>query len=823
MKAVRNAHKKHQKKRARARRLESLRTTLVSASKAVVSSSSTAGAVRVLRVRDAHVDGDASMWDALGVLDPERGGRLHARRAQRKRWQVESVARILRDIVQPGDRCVDFGAGSGNFGLPLASMFPMATWTFVEMNAVACELMRARARSAGLTNTTVIEGRIEDYVAAMIAEGAGGAHAFEVGVAMHACGAATDFAQLACMQCGAAFVLCPCCVGKLQLASRRSGNGGTNSAAAGDSTEPPAAKVARSSSRSSSSSNDAEAHLPTLRLLHPRSRWLRALIGADEFSTLASIADHNALAQAASSSTVVVTDGAKRIDVHRRCKVLLELDRARCAEEGGYATFLSRLEPPVASKKRDIIVGIPTRECSSASAASDERWRAARATFSAGASDGAGAGARCWSCTEVNVGAALERSAAIEEAAPTVAQASTAGDRHTPAAVAAAESSASASASASALPLPVVDVGGRPAELDHVQVRSRCTFVIERKERRCRNFVTEATSEDGTASAFCSDHMPRALAKSRAFSQNEKAVRLAREAAVEGGTGGPSEDAAAALGGTAIPKRVSSSQKRMANPFAVQHQRAVEPLEPSGDGAPFDDPSRPLHIDIGCAKGRFIAALARDGARRAAAGSNGARAWNYLGLEIRPALAVAANEQHCWTGTPPHAADGESMRGVLHYVACNVDVALSAPGLKRCSGNDGPPSSDAPSGHLLSRMPSGVLQRVSLQFPTPWRKRKHRRRRILQKRLVAAVAALMPQHAEFYVSSDIVDVALDMCALIEESGKFVAHPTAARGAVAISGRCWLARCPFPVLSEREYCCEETGVRVYRETYVRNAL
>ena len=391
----RNEHKKHQKKRARARRLESLRTTLVSASSAVVSTSSTAATVRVLRVRET--DGDASAWDALGVLDPERGGRLNAPRAQRKRWQVESVARILRDIVRPGDRCVDFGAGSGNFGLPLAAMFPTAMWTFVEMNAVACELMRSRAHSAGLTNVTIFEGRIEGYVAAMIAEGAGGAHTFEVGVAMHACGAATDFAQLACMQCGAAFVLCPCCVGKLQLASRRGSSGGLDGVAAGESTAPPAAKVARRSD------DNAEAHLPTL--LHPRSRWLRALVGAVEFSTLASIADHNALAHAASPSTVVVTDGAKRVDVHRRCKVLLELDRARCAEEGGYATFLSRLEPPTASKKRDIIVGIPQRERAGATGASDARWRKTRAAFSAASVDPS-AGARCWSCTELSVGEA---------------------------------------------------------------------------------------------------------------------------------------------------------------------------------------------------------------------------------------------------------------------------------------------------------------------------------------------------------------------------------------------------------------------------------
>lgn len=764
----RRDHKRRQKKRARARKLEGLHSTLLTASTTATSLAGSSATVSLLRVAASSGESSSSeaesamsvaaaaKWSALGVLDPERGGRLGSRRAQRKRWQVESLARILRSIVQPGDRIVDFGAGSGNFGLPLAAMFPAATWTMVEMNAVACELMRSRARAAGLSNVTVFEGRIERYVEVLLKEGKGGVHAFDVGVAMHACGAATDYAQLACMESSAAFVLCPCCVGKLQLVGER-----------------PAAKP-----KLAAAAAPTAAAPPTL--LQPRSRWLRTLLSGEDFRTLASVADHNALASAASVETTV-GDGKRRVDVHRRCKVLLELDRSRCAEEAGYATFLSRLEPPEASRKRDVIVALPPVD-----GARGARWRVARESFRSRA---AAAANMCWQCSDVGVEEALRLTAEIEEKPRSAGV------------------SASSSASHSATAAAAVDVGGRPAVLDHVQVRLQCAFVIKRKERRCRNFVTECTTADGP-STFCFDHMPETLAKSRAASIKERTERETSAAARAAGVAG------AGAGTVVVPGRISSSQKRMANPFAVQHQRAVPPIVANGDGAPFADSSRPLHIDIGCAKGRFVAALARHAAARLGGDTEtSGTEWNYLGLEIRPALAAAAVEQHCFDECDGVESGGSrreepSMRGRLHYVGCNVDVALSDAGL---SAESTP--------HLLSAFPEGVLRMVTLQFPTPWRKVKHQRRRILQPRLVDALATLMPDGAQLYISSDIIDVAVDMCAVVELSSAFVPHPTAVRGA-ACEGREWLARCPFPVLSERERCCEETGVRVYRETFVR---
>lgn len=40
---------------------------------------------------------------------------------------------------------------------------------------------------------------------------------FDIGVAVHACGMATDYAQLQCISRGAPYLLVPCCVGKINI------------------------------------------------------------------------------------------------------------------------------------------------------------------------------------------------------------------------------------------------------------------------------------------------------------------------------------------------------------------------------------------------------------------------------------------------------------------------------------------------------------------------------------------------------------------------------------------------------------------------------
>ena len=66
------------------------------------------------------------------------------------------------------------------------------------------------------------------------------------------------------------------------------------------------------------------------------------------------------------------------------------------------------------------------------------------------------------------------------------------------------------------------------------------------------------------------------------------------------------------------------------NPLSPYYTAEPEPIDIS---RVFADPSKPLHLDIGCARGRFIlrmAAVIPD--------------WNFLGVEIREPLVTEANE-----------------------------------------------------------------------------------------------------------------------------------------------------------------------------------
>lgn len=83
---------------------------------------------------------------------------------------------------------VDFGCGSGNLLLPLAALLRHCRFTGVDMKPAALKLLQQRAAAAGLTNVSVFEGMIEQYQ-----------EAFDVALALHACGNATDHVLQVCV------------------------------------------------------------------------------------------------------------------------------------------------------------------------------------------------------------------------------------------------------------------------------------------------------------------------------------------------------------------------------------------------------------------------------------------------------------------------------------------------------------------------------------------------------------------------------------------------------------------------------------------------
>jgi tRNA (guanine-N7-)-methyltransferase len=194
------------------------------------------------------------------------------------------------------------------------------------------------------------------------------------------------------------------------------------------------------------------------------------------------------------------------------------------------------------------------------------------------------------------------------------------------------------------------------------------------------------------------------------------------------------------------------------------------PLELPSVEALFNAPEQPLHLDIGCARGRFLLELAQQ--------QSGV---NHLGVEIRRALVQAAE------------TDRQAMAlQNLHYLFCNANVSLET---------------------WLTQLPSGLLDLVSIQFPDPWFKKKHHKRRVLQPALLLALVSALAPGKRLFIQSDVLEVIEPMVTLIEASGCFQ----------RLDGdqRPWRRGNPLPVATEREQYVLSQDLPVYRVLYLRN--
>lgn len=201
----------------------------------------------------------------------------------------------------------------------------------------------------------------------------------------------------------------------------------------------------------------------------------------------------------------------------------------------------------------------------------------------------------------------------------------------------------------------------------------------------------------------------------------------------------------------------------------------------------FTNPQLPLHLDIGCGKGDFVREMAGQ-----------ISDWNFLGLEIRAPLVERALIRRDRTssaaipaGTPagtPAVTLAEVQQN-LHFVFCNANNSLKP---------------------LLADWPGDCpLQRVSIQFPDPWFKKRHQKRRVVQPELVAVLAGLMPPGAWVWLQSDIEELCVAMCDRFDENSAFTrTDPN------------WLAASPFPAQTDREAVSAAKGLPVYRAKYVR---
>ncbi len=194
------------------------------------------------------------------------------------------------------------------------------------------------------------------------------------------------------------------------------------------------------------------------------------------------------------------------------------------------------------------------------------------------------------------------------------------------------------------------------------------------------------------------------------------------------------------------------------NPLSPYYRQEPKPVDPA---SVFADATLPLHLDIGCARGRFILRMAE-----------AEPGWNFLGVEIREPLVTEANEIATEVGLKN-----------LYYEFCNAMIWLD---------------------RLLADIPAGVLQTVTIQFPDPWFKKKHAKRRMVNAELVEAVCAKLAGGGRIFVQTDIESLAKEMFALFRGESGF--------NEIAVKEN------PFPVKTEREKSVEDKGLPVYRILY-----
>jgi tRNA (guanine-N7-)-methyltransferase len=203
------------------------------------------------------------------------------------------------------------------------------------------------------------------------------------------------------------------------------------------------------------------------------------------------------------------------------------------------------------------------------------------------------------------------------------------------------------------------------------------------------------------------------------------------------------------------------------NPLSRFHQ-LPRPLPAPAEC--FAQPALPLHLDIGSARGRFLLELA---ALEPEA--------NHLGVEIRRPLVEAAEAERQELGLTN-----------LRFLFCNANVSLEG---------------------WLGQLPRGLLRRVSIQFPDPWFKTKHHKRRVLQPSLLRAIALAQEEGDWLFLQSDVAAVIEPMVAHCEASGCFRRPPGDALP--------WRSDNPLPVPTERERYALAHGLPVLRVLYHRN--
>jgi tRNA (guanine-N7-)-methyltransferase len=203
----------------------------------------------------------------------------------------------------------------------------------------------------------------------------------------------------------------------------------------------------------------------------------------------------------------------------------------------------------------------------------------------------------------------------------------------------------------------------------------------------------------------------------------------------------------------------------------VRHRKSINPFRlqlqiERPDWSSILDPLKPVEVDCGFGRGEFILEMAR---RHPDV--------EYVGLEIRTYLI-------------------EKVQALLQEEPLpNVHVFLA--NVKE---------------HLSVLFEPGMLRRVYVHFPDPWTKRKkHRKRRMVDAHLVAALHQLLEPEGQVHLMTDKEVVGLEMRHLFEAHGGY-------ENACGAGQFCRESTTDLPTREEQYYIAR--GDPVYRLKFVK---
>ncbi|KAL4169008.1 hypothetical protein KRP22_009937 [Phytophthora ramorum] len=178
--------------------------------------------------------------------------------------------------------------------------------------------------------------------------------------------------------------------------------------------------------------------------------------------------------------------------------------------------------------------------------------------------------------------------------------------------------------------------------------------------------------------------------------------------------------------GSLLTNNSPSGSKRFrqhVNPLSMVYRQPVE-LPQWADC--FADTSLPIHLDIGCARGKYLMDVAESQASQR----------NFVGVEIRRNVLQEAERE----------AERRGLKN-LAFVHANMNIHQAT---------------------LLQSLPAPV-ESVSIFHPDPWMKKRHIKRRLVTDEFVEEMAKHLPNGTPIYVQTDVEELFAHMVEIFELS------------------------------------------------------